>query len=189
MSGWRRRPIRPTRPLSLMWALDSGDEPDINALEAWELATGDGQQIAVVDTGVYRDHADFVDPELGSNVTSGYSFIAPRGSDDYSDVDDQSHGTHVTGTIAARRQNGEGIAGAAPDATIMALRALTRTGPIVSGSDSDIAEAFRHAGAAGVPMRGRRSRRAGCVAANAARRHRGLPEHALRCRRCEWRPR
>ncbi len=49
----------------------------------------------------------------------------------------------MSGTIAANRENGNGIAGVAPNSTIMALRALDDEG---SGFDSDIAEAFDYAG-------------------------------------------
>jgi hypothetical protein len=55
----------------------------------------------------------------------------------------------VTGTIAAVRGNGEGIAGVAPDATVAALRALTSE---AKGRDSDIAEAFRYAGQHDIPI-------------------------------------
>ena len=144
---------QPDPYMGLLWALDSGTDPDINGVQAWWFATGAGQTIAVVDSGVNKDHPDFLDAALDSKVTSGYSFVAPRGPDDYSDLDPDSHGTHVTGTIAARRENGVGIAGVAPDTEIMALRALTvDANGNVTGRDSDIAEAFRYAGAAGVPI-------------------------------------
>src|SRR5262249_6050139 len=57
------------------------------------------------------------------------------------------HGTHVTGTIAALADNGIGVAGVAPGARVMPLRALDADG---SGSDSTIAEAFDYAGDMGV---------------------------------------
>ena len=61
-------------------------------------------------------------------------------------TDGTGHGTHVSGTIAALRDNGSGIVGVAPQSKLMALRALGDDG---GGRDSDIAEAFRYAGAHG----------------------------------------
>ena len=96
--------------------------------------TGAGQIVAVVDSGI--------DARTRTSPTS------PRGAgtsstDDADAGDGDGHGTHVSGTIAAVRDNGEGIAGIAPDARIMALRALDDEG---GGFDSDIAEAFDWAG-------------------------------------------
>ena len=99
--------------------------------------------IAVVDTGV-----DFSIADLAANrVAGGHDFVA---SDDdpspappaSTDPDATSHGTHVAGIAAASLaddQSTDDITGAAPDAGIMALRALDATG---RGWSSDIAAAF-----------------------------------------------
>jgi hypothetical protein len=73
----------------------------------------------------------------------GYDF--EYGDNDPSDVD--GHGSHVAGTIAARNGNGEGITGLAPDARILALKALGDDG---TGSWSAVADAFDYAGDIGV---------------------------------------
>ena len=61
--------------------------------------------------------------------------------------DNHGHGTHVAGTVAAQRDNNEGISGVAPGAKIMPLRALGANG---SGTNIAIAEAFDYAGKMGL---------------------------------------
>jgi len=149
----RIRTAQATDPDPLMdqqWALFGPDGPGINAVDAWNTATGLDQKVGVVDTGVDATHPDL--DLAGKIAPESFSFVAPRGSDVSDldvDVDSPGHGTHVTGTIAAERGNPEGIAGVAPDATIVALRALTTEG---EGRDSDIAEAFRYAGDKSIPV-------------------------------------
>jgi subtilisin family serine protease len=76
--------------------------------------------IAVLDTGTTVGHEDLV----------GTSFVAPfdeltRKADA---VDDNGHGTHVTGTIAAQTNNAVGIAGMAPGVSIMPVKVLDQFG-------------------------------------------------------------
>ncbi len=130
-------------------------DSDIDAPEAWDLSTGGGALVAVVDEGIAYDH-----PDLAPNMWRNPGEVAGNGVDDdgngYVDdvhgidtVDDDSdprdsggHGTHVAGTIAAAGDNGIGIAGVSWDAEVMALRALGAEG----GSDATVAEAFDYAG-------------------------------------------
>jgi thermitase len=123
-------------------------DADIDAIEAWQIkdtthqfVTGVGQTVAVVDTGVDPDHVD-----LDGKVSDSQNFVDPDGpgADDWN-----GHGTHVAGTIAAIRDNSEGIIGVAPDAQIAALRVLDADG---AGTDADIADAFRWAGTHSVPV-------------------------------------
>ena len=121
------------------------DDADIDAFEAWQLEDGDGLPIrgagvtvAVVDSGVDAQHED-----LSGQVVDQHDFL-----DDTATANDMTgHGTAVTGIIAAHRENATGVLGAAPDAGIMALRALGADG---QGLDSDIAEAFTYAAEHGV---------------------------------------
>ncbi len=109
--------------LGEQWGLDALHLPD-----AWETTTGKGVVIAIVDSGIDIDH-----PDLRDRVVDGYDFV----DDDDTPRDDNGHGTHVAGIAAAASDNGEGIAGAAPDARIMAVRVLDAEG---AGDEDTIAE-------------------------------------------------
>lgn len=88
--------------------------------------TGDGVDIAIVDSGIDRDH-----PDLQANVGTGESFV------DYTSAwdDDNGHGTHVAGIVGAI-DNDEGVVGVAPESTLHAAKVLDDSG---TGSYSDIA--------------------------------------------------
>lgn len=94
--------LYPAQPARTMWHLAG--------LHA--IATGRGQTIAVIDSGVDRTH-----PDLAGQVSSQEDFVQPRFGQG------ERHGTGVAGIIAARANNAAGIVGIAPEARIMALRA------------------------------------------------------------------
>jgi subtilisin family serine protease len=145
------------------WALHNtgqlGGSPDadIDAPEAWESATPlSPVVVAVIDTGVDHTH-----PDLINRMWTNPDEIPGNGRDDdhngYVDdmhgintitrsgdpVDDNGHGTHCAGIIAAERDNdGIGIAGVGEDVQIMALKFLDASG---SGSTSDAIEAINYA--------------------------------------------
>lgn len=103
----------------------------VHAREANTLSRGAGALVCVVDTGVAFDH-----PDLAGQVVGGIRLIG-RGRLDPSDFyDDNGHGTHVSGTIAAL-DNSIGVVGVAPDAKIYAVKALDSKG---SGFNSTIAD-------------------------------------------------
>jgi serine protease len=130
----------------------------LNLPAAWDKSTGAGINVAVIDTG-YRPHAD-----LTGQILPGYDFIsnsavAGDGSgrdSDASDAGDNTlagqcgtgipaqdeasswHGTHVAGTIAAKTNNGVGVAGVAYGARIVPARVMGKCG----GYTSDIADAI-----------------------------------------------
>jgi len=88
--------------------------------QAHRRATGKGVKIAVVDTGVDFDH-----PDLRERVKKAQNFV-DRGERSFtSDI----HGTAVAGLIAATANNDVGIAGAAPQAEIYALKACWEQPP------------------------------------------------------------
>ncbi|HWT23348.1 MAG TPA: S8 family peptidase, partial [Solirubrobacteraceae bacterium] len=134
-------------------------DADMDVPAAWRTATGAGVTVAVVDTGVDASHPDLagrlaLNPgETGGGRETngldddrngladdwrGYDFA--YGDNDPDDVD--GHGSHVAGTIAAANGNAAGVSGVAPDARILALKALDDTG---TGTWSTIASAFDHA--------------------------------------------
>ena len=123
----------------------------IDMESAWDIQTGISSVIvAVLDSGVaYEDNQEFVDnpgrgrdywatyqqaPDLaGTNFVAGYDFI----NDDEHPNDDNSHGTHVTGTIAQTTNNNLGVAGIAYNCSIMPVKVLDSNG---SGSYLAIAD-------------------------------------------------
>ncbi len=144
---------------------------DIDAPGAWATTTGTGETVAIVDTGVELaapdlqgaiatnagetgtdaqghdrqsngvddDHDGFVDD------WQGWDFVAS----DNIPQDENGHGTHVAGIIAARKDNGLGIAGVAPSAQLLPLRVLDAAG---SGTSATVANAFALAGKLGIPV-------------------------------------
>jgi serine protease len=99
--------------------------------------------VAVVDTGIVKNH-----PDLAGNIIAGYDFVSSAsvsgdGNGIDSDPDDTArastqpsfHGSHVAGTVGAVTFNGTGGAGVAPMARLMPIRVLGEGG---SGSFSDI---------------------------------------------------
>lgn len=121
--------------------------PIIGLPQAWDFRQGDGVIVAVIDTGIVPH------PDLAGQTVPGYDFVSdvdnaadgdgidpdPTDPGDLR-VNGQSsfHGTHVAGTVAARTNNGIGVAGVAFDARVMPIRVLGRLG----GSSFDICQAI-----------------------------------------------
>ncbi len=126
----------------------------IQAEAAWQINGGSANVIvAVVDTGVQLDHPD-LQSQIWRNNGETMNGIDDDGNGLIDDVrgwnfisntnnpsDDQNHGTHVAGIIAAVRDNQVGIAGAA-DVTIMPVKVL---GSDMSGPTSGVIEGVRYA--------------------------------------------
>lgn len=90
---------------------------DVNAEAAWDMVTGAGVSIMVVDTGVDMDH-----PDLSPNIPEGVG-LDLVGEDDYPDPGSgSSHGTSCAGVAAAVGDNGIGVTGAAYNASIIPVR-------------------------------------------------------------------
>lgn len=117
----------------------------IRADQAWDVSTGTGVVVAVLDTGS-TNHSD-----LNGNTVAGYDMISdatvagdgggrdsdPSDPGDYYQGRSSSwHGTHVAGTVAAVTNNAKGVAGTAFGAKVQHVRVLGRGG----GFTSDIAD-------------------------------------------------
>lgn len=89
-------------------------------------------RVAVIDTGVDYKHIDL---KNRVNIELGYDFV----NNDNDPMDDNGHGTHVTGIIAAETNNNEGISGIVGelDVEIMPIKVLDEKG---RGKSEDIAD-------------------------------------------------
>lgn len=95
-------PLYPVQPAARRWRL----------AELHALAKGRGVVVATMDTGVQTGH-----PDLRGQVVRTRNFV------DDAPPPAEAHGTEVAGIIAARADNGIGVAGIAPQARLLALRA------------------------------------------------------------------
>ncbi|WP_024891599.1 S8 family serine peptidase [Luteimonas huabeiensis] len=145
----------------------------VRAEEAWEISTGEGVLVAVLDTGIVEGTLD-----LAANVVPGYDMLSDKrisrretddrvpGGWDLGDWIEENyctgwatndphpadisswHGSHVAGTIAQETNNGTGLAGIAHGAKVMPIRVLGSCG----GFSSDIADGMLWA--AGIEVEG-----------------------------------
>jgi len=109
----------------LPWGVDR-----IDAELAWATSTGASVSVAIIDTGIDKDH-----PDLADNIKGGVNFVKIRGkiiADQWDD--DNGHGTHCAGIVAAV-DNDIGVIGVAPQAWLYGVKVLDRRG---SGYVSDI---------------------------------------------------
>ncbi|PKM69673.1 MAG: peptidase S8/S53 subtilisin kexin sedolisin [Firmicutes bacterium HGW-Firmicutes-19] len=105
---------------SIEWGIAKVEAP-----KAWaQNFTGAGVKVGIIDTGIAL-HEDLI-------IAGGANFVDTANS--Y--YDDNGHGTHVAGTIAAL-DNGLGVIGVAPDVSLYAIKVLNSSG---SGYLSDIIE-------------------------------------------------
>ncbi len=113
----------------------------IGAPAAWDLTFGSySLAVAVIDSGV-----DLAHPEFAGRLLPGYDYV----NQDYTPSDDNGHGTHVTGLIAAAANNGSGVAGLAANVKILPLKVLDSQG---NGTYYNITTAIRRAADSGVQV-------------------------------------
>lgn len=111
ITAGERDPLR-----SLQWGLKR-----IDASKAWRIERGkkNAVSVAVIDTGVDASHVD-----LEGRVLPGFDYL-DHDADAY---DDEGHGTHVAGIIAANALNGKGVAGLSHGASIIPMKACRSDG-------------------------------------------------------------
>jgi subtilisin family serine protease len=125
--------VAATDPLRInQWALDV-----VPVEPLWSCGTGAGIDIAVIDTGVDGGH-----PDLAGRLSPGVSTLDGATVPGTGATDSHGHGTHVAGIAAAGANDGVGVAGVAPAATIMPVKVLHPNG---SGSSDDVARGIRWA--------------------------------------------
>jgi subtilisin len=100
------------------WGLDTIHIPDVHQEDPG--LKGSGVIVATLDTGIDMNH-----PDLSKNIKGGYNAMA--GQDSWNYRDDNGHGTHMAGIIAAR-MNRLGVVGAAYQAQIVAVKVLDQDG-------------------------------------------------------------
>lgn len=124
--------VTPNDPsYSDLWGMEAASLP-----EAWDKSHGSAAvKVGVVDTGVDYNH-----PDLAANVVKadGYDFA----NNDSNPMDDNGHGTHVSGTIGAAGNNGVGVVGINWRVTIIPVKVLDSEG---SGYTDAIASGINHA--------------------------------------------
>ncbi|MCW5889987.1 MAG: S8 family serine peptidase [bacterium] len=138
------------QPFDDLWGLRR-----IGAPAAWDVAKGAGVVVAIVDTGIDHTH-----PDIAANVWANPGEIPGNGIDDdgngYVDdvrgwdfygndpspLDENGHGTHVAGILAATGDNGIGVIGVAHQATVMPVAVL---GPLGTGFVSDLVRGVAYA--------------------------------------------
>ena len=115
--------------LNHQWQWDN-----IQAMEAWGIAQGSGVVVAVLDTGIITEGASD-----GVNVCED---IEPYNATSSQDTDVNGHGTHVSGTIAQKTNNGVGVAGLAYGSCVLPIKVLGDNG---SGTFAEIIEGVNYA--------------------------------------------
>jgi subtilisin family serine protease len=114
-------PLYPAQPAAHAW-----DLADLH-----RVATGRGVKIAVIDSGIQANH-----PDLAGQLLVNRNFVAGQAEKP------EDHGTGVAGVIAAKSDNRIGIAGVAPGARLLGLRACWQRGGTTVCDGLSLAKAF-----------------------------------------------
>src|SRR5450756_2338323 len=137
-----------SRPIHLATALSNDPQrmqqwamTTLDAEHAWSVHNAAGVTVAVIDSGVQRNH-----PDLAGVVLPGTDLVTPSG-DGGNDLN--GHGTHVAGIVDAVANNGIGVAGLAQQAQILPIRVTDAAG---SGTSTAVAQGVSYAVARGAKV-------------------------------------
>jgi subtilisin len=130
-------PVKPPTTELFPWGVERIGTPAIADLA--KAIPVPGPRVAVVDTGIDRKH-----PELSKHIAGGYN--ARAGENPASYQDDNGHGTHMAGIIAAAANN-QGIIGVASHPVLVAVKVLDQTG---HGYLSDLINGLQWVAAKGI---------------------------------------
>ena len=116
--------VSPDRKVKAQGAIAPGDSAPsglrrIGAATASQARSASGANVAVIDSGIDLDHPDL-------NVAAGKNCVSSGPPED-----EDGHGTHVAGSVAARN-NGSGVVGVAPDTKVFAAKVLGPEGGTLS---------------------------------------------------------
>ena len=128
--------ITPNDPyFSQQWGLANTSGTSIDATGAWTVTTGAATVVAVLDTGIDLAHPDlsgqlWTNPNLAADAATypgdanGWNFV----SNTSNVQDDNGHGSHVSGILAASGNNGTGVTGVDWGARLMVVKVLDSNG-------------------------------------------------------------
>lgn len=111
------------------WYIDPKHEGNIGVSQWWGQYRGSGVRVNVVDSGVEVRH-----PDLSANCDTSLDKDYLDDDSDPTPLPEEDHGTAVAGIIGGRGNNGKGICGLAPEATLIGVR-LNFAGDMVEGAD------------------------------------------------------
>jgi thermitase len=136
---------------SQLYGLNNANDADMDAPEGWDAAgigafpaTG-GVKVGIVDTGIDKNHEDL----SGKTVECASVSLLTNGVSEGSCTDMNDHGTHVAGTIAAKANNGVGVAGVSFNSQLAICQALNAAG---SGTTAGVANCITYLAGKGVKI-------------------------------------
>jgi hypothetical protein len=165
----RIRHVALAAPNDSLFAPDEWDLATIQAVQAWQLipgvyltssTAGAGRiKVAVIDTGADCTHPDFInaggasqDAASGGQIlfSSSQAIVATTHSPQACLwQDDNGHGTHTSGTVAAATNNAQGVAALGYPLELIEYKAMDSTG---SGNDANLSTAIHAACDAGASI-------------------------------------
>ncbi|MCU1677131.1 MAG: hypothetical protein JWM93_1889 [Frankiales bacterium] len=134
-----------------LYGINNANDADLDGPEGWDLgglgafpASG-GPLVGIVDTGIDAAHEDLAGKTAVCGGVTSFGLLGLFGNPAITDgskcTDDNDHGSHVAGTIAAVANNGKGVAGVAFNSPLAICKALDSGG---SGTTSGVANCITY---------------------------------------------